>query len=163
MRSQFEVYRDAMHQTRLLGILGASIVCLCVICEGSRFFIALSANEVGLEAAGVRHQFYLFCLAIFIGILAFIRIRILWVSSPRSYLPKFLSWWLLASVQVAYVFLTLPADQSSQCDENGVCFGTYDMRDNTDFVAIAGSFYLLFSLLRFASTAIYSFWKPRYK
>lgn len=163
MKIWFEQYKDAMHKSRLIGIVAALLIVLCVVREVSRFFTALSIHEELIAVAVIRKELCLIGFAVLVSIVALWRVVILAWSRSHSYVWQILSWWLLVLGLSSYIWLAAPANPSSVCDENGVCFGIYDMRNYTNFVAISGLLFILLSLFRFLATVAYVVTRNRLK
>jgi hypothetical protein len=149
-----------MHSSRAVGISGASLIVCAVLYEVSKFLTFLSGNEGSIGIAAIRTEIYLAGLAIIVAITAMFRIVVL-AARIKWFGWQIFSWFLLSSVLCLYIWLRSPSNPSEYCDENGVCFGIYDMRDYTNWVAIAGTIYILFSVVRFLFTSAYIFVRQR--
>ncbi|MFN0138478.1 MAG: hypothetical protein ACKVQW_00130 [Pyrinomonadaceae bacterium] len=163
MKIWFEEYRKAMRGTRLIGIVGALAIVLCVAREVSRFFWALSIHEELIAVAVIRKELSLTGFAVLVGIIALSRVFVLAWSRSVSYKWHVLNWWLLVLGLCVYIWSVMPVNTSTVCDDNGVCFGIYDIRDNTNFVAIGGTLFILLSFFRFLATIAYAVTRNRLK
>ena len=162
MRPSFELYKKMMFQTRALGIVGLLLVILSVAREVAKFFFALSINEGPIEISVIRNELYLVGLAILVGILAGVRMGVL-ALGPSGYIWHILSWLLLAGSLCVYVYSITPISSPAiHCTDDGICFGIYEMRNNTNFIAITGGLYVLLSLPRFLITFAYALIRYRF-
>ena len=153
-----------MRRTWFVTVAGSVLVLFAVFREVARFFIDLSNFEGPYSSAAVLHELPRVGASIVIGTLACVRIWFLISSKPRPYFQIGTSWIALVVGLLLYLWFFIPTPISqSECTESGICFGIYDMSDQTDFVAFAGIFFMLFSVIRAAATAIFVAAKYRYK
>lgn len=158
----FEQYKSTMYRSNAIGVVGSLMLVSCILREISKFYSALSTNET-ISFSAIENDLILIGSSIVIGIVALWRIVILVWSRSHSYAWQILSWWLLALGLSAYIYLASPNYHSQVCDEGGVCFGIYEIRDYTNFVAIGGSLFLSLSFVRFIITAGYAYSRNRLK
>ena len=154
-----------MFGSRWIGILGSSLILLSAVRETIAFYIAFSVNEVGMEVAEVRFQFYLACLGAFIGIIAITRVAIL-LTNARPYSVQITSWCLLAISLLVYLYLNQPVDHPQPvCDGQGekICFGIYDMGNRLDLIEVVGVLFVVLSSLRFLVTSFYVGTRPKFR
>jgi hypothetical protein len=151
-----------MRSSRAVGIVGASTIVCAALYEISKFLTALSVNEgsVGIEA--IRKEVYLAGNGVCVVITATFRIVVLTVRL-KWFGWQLVSWFLLFSSLCLYFWLSRPPNTPPICDENGVCFGVYDMHSYTNFVSITGTFYILLSVLRVLFTSAYVLGRQRIK
>ncbi|MGH9948765.1 MAG: hypothetical protein ACRD6X_16445 [Pyrinomonadaceae bacterium] len=141
--------------------MSASLILLCVFREVPRVFVALSNAEAPYQL--ISNELYFVGFSLLVGIFAMQRLVILALSESRPYYQIGISWFLLAFVLAIYIWASIPNDTPQpQCTETGLCFGIYDMRNNTNFIVLGAVFYLLGSSLRFFLTAVYAITRRPY-
>lgn len=161
MDIRVERYKEAMRKSRTIGIVGALVLVLCAVREISRFYSALSVNEM-VGGAAIQKALLTAGLAALVGIIAFWRACVL--AWSRSYGWQLFSWWLVVVAFGVYFWRKAWLRQQNMiCDENGVCFGIYDMASGTDFLLLGGTVYMLLSMLRFIATTVFAATQNRLK
>ncbi|PYS88500.1 MAG: hypothetical protein DMF62_09610 [Acidobacteria bacterium] len=160
MRSFLDRYEDAMRQTWIVGVIGSTVVLLAAIREISGFFVAVSANHLEFSSQVVQIEIPGIALAIFIGLLTILRATLLSFSQQRKYVLSTLTWTFLIATLFGYIWLVSPSEP--ECAAK-ICFGIYDQRVLTNFLAIAGALFLPVSAVRSGVTAVYAVSKYRFK
>jgi len=153
-------YEDAMRQTWFVGVIGSTVVLLAAIREISGFFVAVSANHLEFSSQVVQIEIPGIALAIFIGLLTILRATLLSFSQQRKYVLSTLTWTFLIATLFAYIWLVSPSQP--ECAAK-ICFGIYEQRVLTNFLAIVGVLFLPISALRSGVTAVYAVSKHRFK
>lgn len=141
-----------MYKSRWVGIVAALSLVFCIVYEMDRFFSALSFAGESVSTIAIRNQLILQNFAVAVGIIALWRVNILAWSRSHSYAWQVLNWWLLAIALSIYMWMAAPSVPTAVCDGNGICFGIYDMRDYTNYVAIGGASFILLSFFRLLIT-----------
>ncbi|MBK8467456.1 MAG: hypothetical protein IPL32_16695 [Chloracidobacterium sp.] len=150
-----------MRQTRIFGILGASLLIPAVADDISRIFGAILLYEGEIENSVVYRQQVLIVLAGLVGILALFRIVMLVVFKTDAYIWIALSWLLLAIAICGYILRSIPSIPVHHCNDQGICFGLYDATFSLNSITIVGCFFMILSLVRFLSTLAYVFKQRR--
>lgn len=164
MKAFLDEYQDAMRRTWFVGVVGSCIVLLAAFREVAKFFRSLFINEVPFSSEIAQREMPAIGLAIIVGLIAVFRSALLVSSKQRPYNQSVASWIYLATSLLVYIWLVSPSSKPPPgCTESNICFGIYDMSDLTNFLAFAGVFFIVFSIVRAASTAIYVVAKYRYK
>ena len=162
----FEEYKAVMYKSRWLGMAAGLLFVLCVVREIASLFSFLAVGDECVGKTAFRHDLYLQDVAIAVGVIALWRVVILARSKSYPYSLQIVNWWLLALALSIYIWLAAPTPSiPAVCDpdQNAVCFGIYDMRDNTNYIAIGGILFVLLSLLRLLFTATITFVRNRLK
>ncbi len=152
MSSWFDRYKNAMYATRLIGMVAASIIVFCVIYSISNLYRAIAINET-VGASAVLPALFRQHFALVVGVVALWRIVVLAWSKSHSFAWQISSWWLLVASIFCYAWAAFPRSHTI-CGLDGICFGIYDMSSFTDFVGLAGMWFILGSILRFSLTVV---------
>ncbi len=166
----FERYKYQMHRTRLLGVVGASLVVISGLIEVATLLDAVRYSEASLSDSEFRQIFVKeFAFVLSLVIIFSARLWVLFPRTIRPYHKYFASSAFAFAAALVYVFharwfemFAPPSVQECVPEPGRICFGIYAIA-RTSWILITTVFYVWLSILRAVTTAVYAVFVPKYK
>jgi hypothetical protein len=156
-------YKAVSHRTRWIGLIGAAAMLSSVALELSGIYFSVSVAEVPFQgdfADAVMKEVW---MGVIVGAAFTARSFVLIVSRPERYSWTAFSGLFSFVIVVFYVLTMSPGyGPTTVCEHDRRCFTIYDIA-RTNWVALAGTGFLLLSFFRCLVTAAWVGSKQRYK
>lgn len=164
MNGWLDKHKAAAYRTRWIGLIGVSAMLASIGLELSGIYFAVSVAEVPFQGDFAEIVMKQVWLLVLLAVSFVVRAVFLLTFKPKHY-----SWiafsWLFSVAAVAFYLWEMSPGYSSAtpvCGEDGRCYTIYEIA-RTDWAALAGLGFVLFSFVRVLVTAAIAGTRHRYR